>query len=161
MIVRKKRSISAISRKRLFEMAFDKEKYQYFVSAHIPQIAQNWCLMMFCKLYRNDLANTYEHWRSELEEQLNEISIKPLNKKDKRHSYTHQVLFDFEELSNPEQVYRACRVKFKHENEKGLGITKEQQLHVCKLFSESLDDIVNCICNDIFEYTDSLFPPLR
>ena len=50
-----------IARRRVFEMAVDKAKYQTVVADHAEHVLQNWCLMEYCWCYRHDLAWEYEH----------------------------------------------------------------------------------------------------
>jgi hypothetical protein len=116
--------------------------------------------MEYCRCYRHDLADTYEHWRTELETQLNTIARK-LVKGDKL-KWTKQVMIDEEEFDRVENVFNACRVKFRHENRDGLGITDKEQHTVCIHCADEIYDIIECMASqDITIYTDRRFPPME
>ena len=152
-------------RKKIFEMAYNRQVYQGFVSNTLPQIAQNWCLCKYCQLYRPDLNDTYLHWRSELETQMDSLNKKETNPAKNKDRWTRQSIFDQDKLNDADNVFRICRLKFLHENEgrngkPKLGITEDQQREVCALFADSLDDISECISSsdNIETYTRSVFP---
>lgn len=159
-MIRIKKQKEDINRRRAFEMALDKAKFQAVVADHAEQVLQNWCLMEYCLCYRHDLAETYEHWRTELETQLNTIARK-LVKGDKL-KWTKQVMINEEEFNHEENVFNACRVKFRHENRGGLGITDKEQHTVCSHCADEIYDIIECMASqDITVYTDSRFQPME
>ena len=158
MIIKTKKAY--INRRRAFEMAIDKAKFQDVVSDHAEQVLQNWCLMEYCLCYRPDLADTYEHWRTELETQLNTIARKFV--KGDKLKWTKQVMLDEEEFNRVESVFNACRIKFRHENRDGLGITYNEQYTVFSHCADEILDIVECMASqDITVYTDRRFPPIE
>lgn len=152
--------VTKVIRKRSFlEMAFNKAKFQDIVDDLIEQIIQNWCLMEYCLLYRNDLNDTYEHWRSELESHMNNISRRVV-KGDKR-KWIEEIVILQEEFDNPINIYNACKIKFRSENRNGLGITQEQQEKVCNNCSKEIYKIIDSLASqDITIYTDFRFPIL-
>ena len=158
MIIKTKKAY--INRRRAFEMALDKARFQDVVSDHAEQVLQNWCLMEYCLCYRPDLADTYEHWRTELETQLNTIARKHI--KGDKLKWTKQVMIDEEEFNRVESVFNACRIKFRHENRDGLGITYNEQYTVFSHCADEILDIVECMASqDITVYTDRRFPPIE
>ena len=105
------------SRYSVFEMAFDKAKFQDKVTDRIQQIAQNWCLCMYCHLYAPD-TRTYHHWKMELFTLLDylcNLSIKDKKSKTKYSyvAFTRQADYDDESV-----VFNACRNKFIIEKDK-------------------------------------------
>ena len=158
MIIKTKKSY--IDRLRAFEMALDKAKFQDVVSDHAEQVLQNWCLMEYCRCYRHDLADTYEHWRTELETHLNTIARKHI--KGDRLKWTKQVMLDEEEFNNEESVFNACFIKFREENRNGLGITEHEQHTVCSHCAEEINNIIECMASqNVTIYTDRRFPPIE
>lgn len=147
---------------RTYEMAYSKRKYKGFIHARCPQIAQNWCLCMYCKLHRQDLKTTYIHWRSELETHLGYLNSLSLEKPKHRMSMTYEAMITDADMDESDIVFKTCRVKFRHENENPqhpLNISLDHQKEVCQLFSDNVDDVVSCISSDdIFTYTRSIFP---
>lgn len=157
MITKKQKTY--VTRRHVFEMAVDKAKYQTVVTDHAEQVLQNWCLMEYCLCYRHDLARTYEHWRTELETQLNTIARK-LVKGDK-FKLTKQVMIDWEEFNNADNVFNACRIKFREENRNGLGITDLEQRTICSHCADEINNIIECMTSqDVTLYTDTRFPPM-
>ena len=158
MIIKTKKSY--IDRLRAFEMALDKAKFQAVVSDHAEQVLQNWCLMEYCRCYRHDLADTYEHWRTELETQLNTIARKHI--KGDKLKWTKQVMLDEEEFNNEESVFNACFIKFRKENRNGLGMTEHEQHTVCSHCAEEINNIIECMASqNVTIYTDRRFPPIE
>ena len=158
MIIKTKKPY--INRRRAFEMAIEKAKFQEVVSDHAEQVLQNWCLMEYFLCYRHDLADTYEHWRTELETQLNTIARKHI--KGDKLKWVKQVMLDEEEFNNEESVFNACRIKFRHENRNGLGITDNEQYTVCSHCADEINHIIECMASqDITVYTDRRFPPME
>lgn len=148
-----------VVKQKMFEMALDKAKFQDVVSNLADQILQNWCLMEYCLLYGHDLVDIYDHWRSELETHLNTINRKSI--KGDRKKWITEVLIKEEEFDNSDNVFGACRIKFRIENRNGLGITLEQQKEVCQHCANEIKDIINCMASDdITIYTDVRFPDL-
>lgn len=158
MIIKIKKSY--IDRLRAFEMALDKAKFQAVVSDHAEQVLQNWCLMEYCRCYRHDLADTYEHWRTELETQLNTIARKHI--KGDKLKWTKQVMLDEEEFNNEESVFNACFIKFRKENRNGLGMTEHEQHTVCSHCADEINNIIECMASqNVTIYTDRRFPPME
>lgn len=158
MIIKTKKSY--IDRLRAFEMALDKAKFQAVVSDHAEQVLQNWCLMEYCWCYRHDLADTYEHWRTELETQLNTIARKHI--KGDKLKWTKQVMLDEEEFNNEESVFNACFIKFRKENRNGLGMTEHEQHTVCSHCADEINNIIECMASqNVTIYTDRRFPPME
>lgn len=158
MIIKTKKSY--IDRLRAFEMALDKAKFQAVVSDHAEQVLQNWCLMEYCRCYRHDLADTYEHWRTELETQLNTIARKHI--KGDKLKWTKQVVLDEEEFNNEESVFNACFIKFRKENRNGLGMTEHEQHTVCSHCADEINNIIECMASqNVTIYTDRRFPPME
>lgn len=153
---------SDFTRELTYEMAYSKKQYKGFVHARCPQIAQNWCLCMYCKLHRPDLKTTYIHWRSELETQLGYLNSLSLEKPKHRMNMTYEAMITDADMDDADIVFKTCRVKFRHENENPqhhLNMSLAHQKEVCQLFSDNVEDVVSCISSDdIFIYTRSVFP---
>ena len=153
---------SDLTRDRVYEMVYSKKQYKGFVHARCPQIAQNWCLCMYCKLHRPDLKTTYIHWRSELETQLGYLNALSLEKPRHRMNMTYEAMITDADMDDAAVVFKTCRVKFRHENEnpqQPLNMSLEHQEEVCQLFSDNVESVVSCIASDdIFTYTRSVFP---
>ena len=66
-----------------FEMAFKKAKYQDKLTDRMQQIAQNWCLCMFCHLYNPNYIG-YSHWKGELFDILDYLNNLIINDKNKK-----------------------------------------------------------------------------
>lgn len=148
------------SRYSVFEMAFDKAKFQDKVTDRIQQIAQNWCLCMYCHLYAPD-TRTYHHWKMELFTLLDylcNLSIKDKKSKTKYSyvAFTRQADYDDESV-----VFNACRNKFIIEKEIDIPLSKQRG--VCRMFSDSLKEISMCIGGeiDVLDYIDKTFPEVR
>ena len=104
-------------------------------------------------------TESYEHWRSELETHLNTISRKTI-KGDKK-TWITEVFIKDEEFDNPENIFGACRIKFRLENKNGLEISLKQQKEVCDHCAHEIFEIINCMASkDITEYTDLRFPTI-
>lgn len=153
---------SDFTKDRINEMAYSKKQYKGFVHARCPQIAQNWCLCMYCKLHRPDLKTTYIHWRSELETQLGYLNSLSLEKPKHRMNMTYEAMITDADMDEADIVFKTCRVEFRHENEnpqQPLNMSLEHQKEVCQLFSDNVVNVVSCIgSDDIFTYTRSVFP---
>ena len=141
-------------------MAFDKAKFQDKVTDRIHQIAQNWCLCMYCHLYAPD-TRTYHHWKMELFTLLDylcNLSIKDKKSKTKYSyvAFTRQADYDDESV-----VFNACRNKFIIEKEIDIPLSKQRE--VCRMFSDSLKEISMCIGGeiDVLDYIDKTFPEVR
>lgn len=141
-------------------MAFDKAKFQDKVTDRIQQIAQNWCLCMYCHLYAPD-TRTYHHWKIELFTLLDylcNLSIKDKKSKTKYSyvAFTRQADYDDESV-----VFNACRNKFIIEKEIDIQLSKQRE--VCRMFSDSLKEISMCIGGelDVLDYIDKTFPEVR
>lgn len=141
-------------------MAFDKAKFQDKVTDRIQQIAQNWCLCMYCHLYAPD-TRTYHHWKMELFTLLDylcNLSIKDKKSKTKYSyvAFTRQADYDDESV-----VFNACRNKFIIEKEIDIPLSKQRE--VCGMFSDSLKEISMCIGGeiDVLDYIDKKFPEVR
>lgn len=148
------------SRYSVFEMAFDKAKFQDKVTDRIQQIAQNWCLCVYCHLYAPD-TRTYHHWKMELFTLLDylcNLSIKDKKSKTKYSyvAFTRQADYDDESV-----VFNACRNKFIIEKEIDIPLNKQRE--VCRMFSDSLKEISMCIGGeiDVLDYIDKTFPEVR
>ena len=141
-------------------MAFDKSKYQDFIYDLYSQIAENWCLCMYCKIKRPDLKDSYKHWRSELETCLSNLNNKNVKNKNNKYKWTLQALKEDAEMSNADIVFKSCRVKFFHENEKGLNMPIEHQKLVCSMFANAIKEIALCISSEesVTNYTRNIFP---
>lgn len=149
-----------VVRQKIFEMAFNKNKYKNFVYGLYPQIAQNWCLCMYCKLHRPELITTYLHWRSELETHIGRLNSKSIDKPRDRKKWTHEAMITEADMDKPDVVFGECRIKFRHENDNGLNMSMLHQHEVCELFANNVMDVIECIgsTSDITEYTRKVFP---
>ena len=71
-------------------------------------------------------------------------------------------MLDEEEFNNPENVFNACRIKFRKENRNGLGITDGEQYTVCRHCAEEINEITECmVSQNVTIYTDKRFPPIE
>lgn len=150
MIIKKRRI-------QFLEMAFSKSKYQDKITDRIQQIAQNWTLCTYCHLY-NPKFRTYGHWKGELFDLLDYLNNLILSDKSKKYKWALEALVTQAEYDNPKNVLRACKNKFRLEQE--INISHEKQIELCTLFAENISTIASCIASDTsaLEYVDDWFP---
>lgn len=77
-------------------MAFEKSKYQDKITDRMQQIAQNWCLCMYCFLYDNNNIN-YSHWKGELCDLFDYLSSLVIKNKNNKTRYAYDALTNIAE----------------------------------------------------------------
>ena len=101
--------VEALCNTRLFEMAYNRSKYQDDLDALTDQLVQNWCLVRYCSVFDNKNRNA-SHWKQELYAHISNLQRKTL-KVDKRRA-TEEVLLKWRELTNMDLVIRAIDDKW-------------------------------------------------
>ena len=160
MIIKNRNIRNIMMKRKMFEMAFDKAKYQDKVTDRMQRIAQNWCLCMYCHLYKPNFI-TYKHWKYELYELLDYLNNLIIKNKNNKMKYTYEALTKIAEYDNGNNVFKACRNKFRIERE--LNIPLEKQIEICDIFSDSIIEISECIGGDssVLEYINNKFPEIE
>lgn len=143
-------------RKRMFEMAFDKKEYQRDVDALMDQIAQNWCLCMYCHLYYPEHRD-YHGWKKELRKHLNNLIRKRISSGNKE-KYTREIIITKAEFNTFRVLKIACDYKFKEEE--SLQAKKDKIENVYSLFIDDIENLIRCISGtiDCEAYLDGIFP---
>ena len=144
-------------KKKMFEMAFSKAKYQDKITDRVQQIAHNWVLCTYCHLY-NPTFLTYCHWKGELFDLLDYLNNLVIENKNNKYKWSLEALTKQAEYNKPQNVIRACRNKFRIEKE--LNVPTDKQIEICTLFSESLGEIASCLASDsgALDYVNAKFP---
>ena len=123
----------------LNEFAFARKIYSDRVNNLIPQVVENYCLVLYAK--ENNIQ-TYKHWKTEL---LGHIkAIRGLNPKkgDKKKILRYELIEGFE-LDNPERVQDMIEYKFSQEN-----IANDISQY-CSKFSQNIDSLIDCLAGEI------------
>ena len=105
--------VEMLCKTQLFEMAYNRSKYQDVLDALVDQLVQNWCLVRYCTLFNENNRNKL-HWKQELYSHISNIQ-RMLLKVDKFKA-TQEVLIGWRELNNFDQVIRAIDNKWYNEN---------------------------------------------
>ena len=93
----------------LFEMAYNRSKYQDNLDSLTDQLVQNWCLVRYCSAFDENNRNR-SHWKQELYSHISNIQ-RMLLKVDKFKA-TQEVLIGWRELNDADQVIRAIDNKW-------------------------------------------------
>lgn len=78
-------------RKRMFEMAFSKSKYQDKITDRVQRIAHNWVLCTYCHLYAPTFR-TYGYWKGELFDLLDYLNNLAIENKSKKYKWGLEAL---------------------------------------------------------------------
>ena len=149
--------VEALCKTELFEMAYNRSKYQDSVIDLTNQIVENWCLIRYCSLYDKNNLNK-NHWKTELRAYILKLNSM-LVKVDKKRA-TQEVLIKWEGLDIYTNVLR--KISYKWQNEK-LDIESENTKNITLDFSTyGVFDIISLICSknlmlySINEYLDNI-----
>lgn len=130
----------SLIRKRMFEMALEKSKYQSRVVDLMPQIVQNWCLCEYCKRY--DPTNRYYRgWRKELMAHIGNLNAIPV--KGDKYKWTYDVVVKCYEFNNINVIRSVCEYKLDDEEE--INFTSNIRNELYKSFSDNVEHIVELI----------------
>lgn len=127
-------------RKRMFEMALEKSKYQDRVFHLMPQIVQNWCLCEYCKRYDPTNIN-YRDWRKELIAHIGNLNAIPV--KGNKYKWTYDEIIKENEFNNIIVIKSVCEYKLDSEEE--INFTSDIRNELYKSFSDNVDYIVELI----------------
>lgn len=143
-------------RKRMFEMAFDKKEYQRDVDALMDQIAQNWCLCMYCHLFYPEHRD-YHGWKKELRRHLNNLIRKRITSGDKER-YTREIIITKAEFNTLRVLNISCDYKFAEEESLMADRNKIEKVYA--LFINDIENLVLCISGKIGceSYLNERFP---
>lgn len=127
-------------RKRMFEMALEKSKYQDRVFHLMPQIVQNWCLCEYCKRYDPTNIN-YRGWRKELIAHIGNLNAIPV--KGNKYKWTYDEIIKENEFNNIIVIKSVCEYKLDSEEE--INFTSDIRNELYKSFSDNVEYIVELI----------------
>ena len=127
-------------RKRMFEMALEKSKYQDRVFHLMPQIVQNWCLCEYCKKYDPTNIN-YRGWRKELIAHIGNLNAIPV--KGNKYKWTYDEIIKENEFNNIIVIKSVCEYKLDSEEE--INFTSDIRNELYKSFSDNVEYIVELI----------------
>lgn len=127
-------------RKRMFEMALEKSKYQFRLFHLMPQIVHNWCLCEYCKRYDPTNRN-YRGWRKELIAHIGNLNAIPV--KGNKYKLTYDEIIKDDEFNNIRVIKSVCEYKFDSEEE--INFTSDIRNELYKSFSDNVEYIVELI----------------
>ena len=119
----------------LNEFALERKVYRNQVENHIPQLVENYFLVLYTK---DKNLQTYNHWKSELRSYINTIckySTKSGNKK----KIIRYLLIEGFELNNPERVKSMVESK----------VLSDDISPYCSRISQSIDSLISCLAGEI------------
>lgn len=143
LIWKKKRMLRSERIHRIIEMALKKAKYQDRVADLLPQIAQNWCLCTYCKVYDPDNRN-YRGWRKELIAHLGTLKSIPV--KGDKEKWTREEVIKTSEYNNVDIIRCACDFKLDDEDE--IDFTQDIRKELYRNCAENAETIVSLISSD-------------
>lgn len=127
-------------RKRIFEMALEKSKYQDRVFSLMPQIVQNWCLCEYCKRYDPTNIN-YKGWRKELIAHIGNLNAIPV--KRNKYKWTYDEVIKDSEFNNINVIKSVC--EYKLDEDEDINFTSDIRNELYKSFSDNVEYIVELI----------------
>lgn len=144
----------------ILEYAIPRKKFVDVAYGLLEQICQNWCLIRYSKLLRDDNPNV-NHWKSELKAYLRNISntkIKKNNSVSSRLSAIKEA-FDWSDLDKEERkIYKCIVCKF--ESEEYSKEYEEPLVNVCFDFKHEVGNLSILMANsnddDINDYVNTL-----
>lgn len=149
-------------RKRMFEMALEKSKYQSRVFDLMPQIIQNWCLCYFCREHDKN-NNSYRGWRKELIAHIGNLNSIPV--KGNKYKWTYEEIITDDEFNNIDVIRKVCEYKLDDEDEIELDeieLLESQKIRneLYQSFSDNVEFIVRLISDDkpIKQTIEKIFP---
>lgn len=143
LIRRNKRMLRSESIHRIIEMALKKAKYQDRVADLLPQIAQNWCLCTYCKVYDPDNRN-YRGWRKELIAHIGTLNSLPV--KGDKEKWTREEVINTSEYNNVDVIRRAC--DFKLNDEDDIDFTQVIRKELYRDCAENAETMVSLVSSD-------------
>ena len=143
LIRKNKRMLRSESIHRIIEMALKKAKYQDRVADLLPQIAQNWCLCTYCKVYDPDNRN-YRGWRKELIAHIGTLNSLPV--KSDKEKWTREEVINTNEYNNVDVIRRAC--DFKLNDEDDIDFTQVIRKELYRDCAENAETMVSLVSSD-------------
>lgn len=143
LIWKKKRMLRSERIQRIIEMALKKAKYQDRVADLLPQIAQNWCLCTYCKVYDQDNRN-YRGWRKELIVHIG--TLNSLLVKGDKAEWTREEVIKTSEYNNVDVIRCAC--DFKLDDEDDIDFTQAIRKELYRDCAENAETIVSLVSSD-------------
>lgn len=143
LIRKNKRMLRSESIHRIIEMALKKAKYQDRVADLLPQIAQNWCLCTYCKVYDPDNRN-YRGWRKELIAHIGTLNSLPV--KGDKEKWTREEVINTNEYNNVDVIRRAC--DFKLNDEDDIDFTQVIRKELYRDCAENAETMVSLVSSD-------------
>lgn len=132
------------------EMAKDLASYKNKLSYIAPQIIENWCLVRWCDLYRDDPKTiNRNHWSVELKAHFKNVNKVKIKIKDKL-KHIKDIWINYYEYHKIENIRRVIRKKFEKEGlEKYIDIMSKEcassYQEICEILNsddEHVDDYV-------------------
>ena len=143
LIRKNKRMLRSESIHRIIEMALKKAKYQDRVADLLPQIAQNWCLCTYCKVYDPDNRN-YRGWRKELIAHIGTLNSLPV--KGDKEKWTREEVINTNEYNNVDVIRRACDFKLNDEDDIDFPQVIRKELY--RDCAENAETMVSLVSSD-------------
>lgn len=143
LIRKNKRMLRSESIHRIIEMALKKAKYQDRVADLLPQIAQNWCLCTYCKVYDPDNRN-YRGWRKELIAHIGTLNSLPV--KGDKEKWTREEVINTSEYNNVDVIRRSCDFKLDYEDD--IDFTQVIRKELYRDCAENAETIVSLVSSD-------------
>ena len=143
IIWKKRRMLRSETVHQIVEMALKKAKYQDRVADLLPQIAQNWCLCTYCKVYDPDNRN-YRGWRKELIAHIGTLNSLPV--KGDKEAWTREEVIKTSEYNNAYVIRRACDFKLDYEDE--IDFTPSIRKELYRDCAENAETIVSLVSSD-------------
>lgn len=143
LIWKKKRILRSERIHRIIEMALKKAKYQDRVADLLPQIAQNWCLCTYCRMYDPENIN-YRGWRKELIAHIGMLKSIPV--KGDKEKWTRDEVINTSEYNNVDVIRCVCDFKLDDEDE--IDFTQSIRKDLYRDCAENAETIVSLISSD-------------
>lgn len=130
------------------EMALKRKDFIDHIKQLRCQLIQNWCLLMYCKLYDKENQNFY-HWMGEFSAHADNIkSVTLKDDSSKKKVITQVYIRDFD-LNDSQMIERIIRGKFNKE-----GIKKEHMKAISQACANLSIDLVEFLADDNYTTQD-------
>ena len=131
--------IEYINESIIIEMACDRSKFSNLVLSHIPQIAENWCLVYYCNIYDKENISK-NHWKIELRTQLLTI-IKQKTKRIDRRKVIIDCFINKFEFDNTKSIYELIYNKLYNKEHISTDIIYD----ICIYVKDNINDIIELL----------------
>lgn len=129
------------------EMSLKRKDYKEHVGALAQQLIQNWCLLMYCKLYDKENQNFY-HWMGEFSAHAGYIK-RPTLKEGSKLNVIKETYIDNFDYNDPQMIESVINDKFKSE-----CISKSCITPISITCANAMNDLVEFLANDKYSTQD-------